>query len=377
MARAARRVVMAWPRPRRGMVSPLPVASRETVETLRFRCFARAEASQVRATSVLSITQICREKHARARVFFYPRRGIIIIVLCMTQPAILEYLREVLRVEVEKEGLRPFAAKRELPLGQVRGLLHGQSVLSTTIEAACEALGLEFYVGPPRDESSTSPEVADATPDVAPDWAMEMQEELRALKGEENLANALQAEIAGLKAELAPAALSENLSALRSGLREDLAASIQKLTEDLSDETATAVEGSPSRPVVTYELAAAAGGGAMELDETPTGIVYFRYDWLTQHGLDAKQCCVMGVVGESMETMLPDGCAILVNRRSGIRRRVDHLYVVINDLGLIVKRAGKDENGQWLLVSDHPAWEPVLWGDAQMIGEVKWMARTL
>ena len=288
----------------------------------------------------------------------------------MTQPAILEYLREVLRVEVEKEGLRPFAAKRELPLGQVRGLLYGQSVLSTTIEAACDALGLEFYVGPPRDEAAT-PEIADATPDVAPDWAMEMQ------KGQEGLQGSLQAELAELKAALAPAALSENLSALRTGLREDLAASIQKLTEDLSDETATAVEGSPSRPVVTYELAAAAGGGAMELDETPTGIVYFRYDWLTQHGLDAKQCCVMGVVGESMETMLPDGCAILVNRRSGIRRRVDHLYVVINDLGLIVKRAGKDEDGQWLLVSDHPAWEPVPWGDAQMIGEVKWMARTL
>ena len=69
MARVARRVVMVWPRLRRGMVSPLPVASRETVETLRFRCFARAEASRVRVISVLSITQICREKHARARVF--------------------------------------------------------------------------------------------------------------------------------------------------------------------------------------------------------------------------------------------------------------------------------------------------------------------
>ena len=272
----------------------------------------------------------------------------------MTQPAILEYLREVLRVEVEKEGLRPFAAKRELPLGQVRGLLYGQSVLSTTIEAACDVLGLEFYVGPPRGEVAT-PEVADATPDVAPDWAMEMQEGLQ--KGQEGLQDSLQTELAALKAKL--------VSVL------DLIPST-----DLSDETATAVEGSPSRPVVTYELAAAAGGGAMELDETPTGIVYFRYDWLTQHGLDAKQCCVMGVAGESMETMLPDGCAILVNRRPGIRRRVDHLYVVINDLGLIVKRAEKDENGQWLLVSDHPAWEPVPWGDAQMIGEVKWMART-
>ena len=240
-----------------------------------------------------------------------------------------------------------------LPRDAIRSILRGHPPTLPRAAKICDALGLEFYVGPARDES-TSPEVADATPDVAPDWAMEMQEGLQ--KGQEGL-QGLQTELAALKAALAPV-----LHLISS--------------TDLSDETATAVEGSPSRPVVTYELAAAAGGGAMELDETPTGIVYFRYDWLTQHGLDAKQCCVMGVVGESMETMLPDGCAILVNRRPGIRRRVDHLYVVINDLGLIVKRAGKDEDGQWLLVSDHPAWEPVPWGDAQMIGEVKWMART-
>ena len=268
----------------------------------------------------------------------------------------MDALRKVIRELVSESGVgaRKFEAMHGLRPWALRGILDPKRKQSPSVDRAaevCKALGLEFYVGPPRDES-TSPEVADATPDVAPDWAMEMQEGLQ--KG---LQGSLQAELAALKAELTPV-----LRLISS--------------TDLSDETATAVEGSPSRPVVTYELAAAAGGGAMELDETPTGIVYFRYDWLTQHGLDAKQCCVMGVVGESMETMLPDGCAILVNRRPGIRRRVDHLYVVINDLGLIVKRAGKDENGQWLLVSDHPAWKPVPWGDAQMIGEVKWMART-
>ena len=286
---------------------------------------------------------------------------------------------ETIRGQLARKGIsvRAAAISGGLPIRSVQGIIEGHVPSIERAGEVAKVLGLEFYIGPPRGEL-TMPEVADATPDGAPDWAAKVVET------QEGLRDSLQAELAALKAKLAlvldliPSTdLSEDLSALRTGLREDLAASIQKLTEDLSDETATAVEGSPSRPVVTYELAAAAGGGAMELDETPTGIVYFRHDWLTQHGLDAKQCCVMGVVGESMETMLPDGCAILVNRRPGIRRRVDHLYVVINDLGLIVKRAGKDEDGQWLLVSDHPAWEPVPWGDAQMIGEVKWMARTL
>ena len=256
---------------------------------------------------------------------------------------------KIVQDALDQRAVSPISAALAAGMNRdtIRSVLRGRVPSVERAAEICEALGLEFYVGPPRGEVAT-PEVAD----VAPDWAVQME------KMQEGLQGSLQTELAALKAELTPV-----LRLISS--------------TDLSDETATAVEGSPSRPVVTYELAAAAGGGAMELDETPTGIVYFRYDWLTQHGLDAKQCCVMGVVGESMETMLPDGCAILVNRRSGIRRRVDHLYVVINDLGLIVKRAGKDEDGQWLLVSDHPAWEPVPWGDAQMIGEVKWMARTL
>ncbi|MDE0166243.1 MAG: hypothetical protein OXL36_14220 [Bryobacterales bacterium] len=46
--------------------------------------------------------------------------------------------------------------------------------------------------------------------------------------------------------------------------------------------------------------------------------------------------------------------------------------------GAVVKRAGKNASGAWLLISDHPAWEPVPWPrDAVVIGEVKWMGVTL
>ena len=33
--------------------------------------------------------------------------------------------------------------------------------------------------------------------------------------------------------------------------------------------------------------------------------------------------------------------------------------------GLLAKRAGKDGSGNWRLVSDHPAWEPEPWGEAE------------
>ena len=57
-----------------------------------------------------------------------------------------------------------------------------------------------------------------------------------------------------------------------------------------------------------------------------------------------------------------------------------HIYVVRTDDGLIVKRAGKSRAGNWQLVSDNSdkkEWPTLRWpADAELIGEVKWTART-
>ena len=46
--------------------------------------------------------------------------------------------------------------------------------------------------------------------------------------------------------------------------------------------------------------------------------------------------------------------------------------------GLVVKRVGRDEEGNWRIESEHPAWPPVPWSDTtEIIGEVRWVARTL
>ena len=127
-----------------------------------------------------------------------------------------------------------------------------------------------------------------------------------------------------------------------------------------------------SRLVDVLQLAAAAGGGSFELDEKVVGRASFPYDWLNSKGLDPARCSVIGVVGDSMEPALTDGCSILVNRATR-RRRVGKLYVLLTGYeGLVVKRAGKDEDGNWLLMSDREAYPPVPWGDDDtLIGEVK------
>ena len=131
-------------------------------------------------------------------------------------------------------------------------------------------------------------------------------------------------------------------------------------------------------PVEVVEVAAAAGGGAEVYDETVVGRLWFRDDWLDRHAIDPKQCNVITLRGESMEPILPSGCSILVDRSQGRRRRrVGRIFVLRTEDGLVVKRAGKDTEGNWQIESENEDWEPVPWArDTEVIGEVRWAART-
>ena len=146
----------------------------------------------------------------------------------------------------------------------------------------------------------------------------------------------------------------------------------QVATDGLTDETEP-----DAKPISVHRLQTAAGSGAFDLDDTVKTFAYFRSEWLFRKGLAADRCNIIGVAGESMEPTLPDGCVILVDRNRTKRYR-GHIFVVRTEDGLMVKRASKDEGGGWQLVSDHPEWKPQPWPyGAEVIGEVKWMAREL
>ena len=132
------------------------------------------------------------------------------------------------------------------------------------------------------------------------------------------------------------------------------------------------------RHVEIYEVDAAAGAG-MHIEEAPVkGTLAFRREWLDSNAIDPVQCSIIGVAGESMEPTLVEGCSILVDRSNYRRRRREGRIFVINaEEGLIVKRAAKDTAGDWFIESDHPAWDPEPWPEnAEVVGEVRWMART-
>ena len=111
------------------------------------------------------------------------------IVLHVTRSG-LDHLRSAVRSHVEREGLRPLSARTGIPVGQLRSLMQGRAALSTTLERVSSALGLEFYVGPPRKpdsararrgyEGQTVRERPVSGEEAEPAWAMKLQRELRA-----------------------------------------------------------------------------------------------------------------------------------------------------------------------------------------------------
>lgn len=104
--------------------------------------------------------------------------------------------------------------------------------------------------------------------------------------------------------------------------------------------------------------------------------LWFGRDWLRRHGLDSAQCLLVRIQDDSMAATLPDGCSVLVNQGQ-VHRRVGRILALRTGNRLLIRRAGKDASGTWLLECDHPAWPTVTWPeDAEVVGHVRWMART-
>ncbi len=123
------------------------------------------------------------------------------------------------------------------------------------------------------------------------------------------------------------------------------------------------------------EVAAAAGSGAKDYDETVTARVPFRSSWLRRNRINPRHCNIISVRGDSMKPTLPDGCQVIVDRNRKELRN-GRIYVMCTEEGLVVKRVKQNAQGWWLM-SDNPTWAPLfLSEDTDIIGEVRWTART-
>ncbi len=172
---------------------------------------------------------------------------------------------------------------------------------------------------------------------------------------------------------------------LRGALREELAALLRERDAGKRASTGdaeipvlytdTPADRSVARPVRIGEFDAGYDVAATDPLTAPETL-WFGGDWLRRQGLDPSRCLVLRVHGDSMEPTLPENCWVLVNRAQR-RRRAGRIYALRTALGPMVKRALRDKDHGWLLASDRPDRETVAWpDDAEIIGEVRWMART-
>ena len=274
--------------------------------------------------------------------------------------------------EASGESYRAVAARAGVPTRSLTAILQGHAPSVDRAADICEALGLEFYVGPPRRPAAAAPappERPAEAPAFAPAEDPDFAAVVAALADEYQANNergrrSLIARFWGLFPELRGGAAG------REGRR--LA---RRWGSALLERERRQSFG--ARPVEVLEFAAGAGDGSAVGQEPRAGVVWFRRDWLQRLGLDAAQCAMLRVQGESMEPTVPAGSSILVDR-SRTRRRDGEIFALRTAEGMVVKRAVKGADGGWQLASDHAAWEPVAFpADAVIVGRVVWTARAL
>ena len=309
--------------------------------------------------------------------FMHDRLCYIVHMNESTRPS--EQIRRAVReaLAVAGVGARRFEAAHGLRPWTLRGILDPTRQQAPSVDRAaeiCAALGLTLSIGPPADPRADGEDDEDG------------------LGGAGALSELTGTEWGGALPAAPPAvpilSLEGPVRALV-GLVTD--AGGDPIPKELRAPPAEGFTGSDARPVAaanengvppgarsvgTREVAAAAGGGTVNLDDAPVkGPVWFRRDWLDGQGMDPTRCVVISVRGESMEPTLPAGSKILVDR-DRTRRRAGRIFVVATGEGLVVKRLER-RGRQWFLASDHPSWQPVPWPrEAEVIGEVRWASRT-
>ena len=127
--------------------------------------------------------------------------------------------------------------------------------------------------------------------------------------------------------------------------------------------------------IPAFETGTAASGTSFDEDKQVTSHIAFHANWLRKHNLDPQHCIIVQVGDESMEPTIAKHAMVLIDR-SRHRRLIGHIYAIRNADNLMIRRLDKNKDG-WQLVGDHPKCKAVpLPASAEIIGEVKWMAKS-
>jgi phage repressor protein C with HTH and peptisase S24 domain len=139
-------------------------------------------------------------------------------------------------------------------------------------------------------------------------------------------------------------------------------------------------KGSEFAMVKELDVLASAGAGALN-QESQTGLVSFRRDWLRERGINPNAATVISAWGDSMEPTIRSGDTLLVDN-SIDRIRDEGIYVLVVGGLTIVKRLMVAANGDLRLSSDNPQFGSEIikkqdLSDLHVAGRVMWFGRTI
>ena len=251
-------------------------------------------------------------------------------------------LIQLVRQQIETEGLRPLAKRTGIPLGQLRSFVQGRASRHTTLQSIASAMGMQLSIAQVEQSSTKAP-----------------------LPGE--LTKAL-----GLPpgASVAEAISAIDRDAAGSRLRRAMHL-MEEMTEGASAlaELLPLVGESPIRMIpFTEQVGFSAETGELEFQESSEVWVAVAERVLPSWARAAPLTCIR-MPDDSMEAT--DAALVVVdsNRRTAMD---EQLFVVRVGDALAVKRF-RQVGDQWNLVSDDSAHSPrPLRPDDRIIGRVAW-----
>ncbi len=226
---------------------------------------------------------------------------------------------EIIETHLRLTKVSPITAARRAGLNRdaIRSVLRGRSPSVDRAQQICSALGLEFYVGPPREPASTRG--AEQTTEYSAGTKDQIVEELRGV--------------------------------------------LDRITGTLDKDYVEV-------PVYSEEIT----GLSQSLNRATECRFPYHRNWLERYGVDKESCFMVRVRGWSMAPTLPDKCFVLVNG-AATELRDNAVLLVRHQNRVMVRRAEVDDRGSWMLSGDaDPSLKLQRKPDDLVFGEIVWMA---
>ncbi|WP_420014231.1 S24 family peptidase [Tateyamaria sp.] len=276
-------------------------------------------------------------------------------------------------------GARRFENDRGLKPWSLRGVLDPSRNQIPSVDRAaeiCRALGLDLYIGPPRDQTlAESPALSIAVP-----WAITDLLGLPAGSDADAVVAAIREKLAPCgTAAVSPAAVLDRRSMehlLDSKLKSESRSLEGRMAAMLDARLPPQDEDGQSMTIrhlalrQAHDVRAAGGFGEEIFEEAETGTLYIAADDLPPN-LDTDRLVGIRAAGRSMEPTIHDEDVLVLNP-DATDPREGAVFVIRTDSGLVVKRLRR-EGDTWTMTSDAPGWEPrPVTGQDRIIGHVVW-----